>query len=87
MTHPADISPTTLEGILARLRAKPQLWSRYIDQEASGDELFGLWLFMVDARLHVTCGITHSDVPDQLWREEYDAGTDPAGYADGLSLI
>src|SRR5665648_32965 len=64
MTHPADISPTTLDGIWSRLRAKPHLRSKYIDQEARGDESFGLWLFMIDARLHVTCGITHSDVSD-----------------------
>ena len=53
-----------------------------VEDLASGDESFGLWLHIVDRRMLRTVGLTHTDLPDQPWRDEYDAGTDPVDYAD-----
>ena len=86
MAHPAALDPAQRERILARLRARPALWRQYVEDAASGDPDFGLWLFTLDASISRHVGLTHCDLTDQPWGEEYDAGTDPAEYAGRVLL-
>jgi len=42
-----------------------------------GDPYFGAWMYLVDLVLHREVGITHGDLADFCWRDEYAAGTSP----------
>ena len=78
------MDPTARDRLLARLAERPAEWTHYVEDLAAGDRDFGLWLHIVDRRMLRTIGLRHSDLPDQPWREEYDAGTDPVDYADDV---
>ena len=85
MTHPANLDPERRAQILARLAARPALWRQYVEDNG-GDPEFGLWLFMLDATISRHVGLTAADLPDQAYRDEYDAGTDPTEYAARVML-
>jgi len=58
---------------------------QYTAEYAGGDEDFALWLALMDARLYRRTFVTHRDLPDRPYRDEYDAGTDPIDYADEVA--
>ncbi|NUS44741.1 MAG: hypothetical protein HOQ24_13765 [Mycobacteriaceae bacterium] len=42
-----------------------------------GNVHFALYMRLVDARMRKYFGITHRDIADYLWRDAFDAGTEP----------
>lgn len=44
---------------------------------ANGDREFALWMYLVDRQIARRCGMTHHDMADRIWRDDYDAGSTP----------
>jgi hypothetical protein len=42
------------------------------------------WIDKVDLLLRCKIGLTHSDIPDQLWRDAYEDGTTPLDAITGF---
>ncbi|UZF59312.1 hypothetical protein LH935_28430 (plasmid) [Gordonia polyisoprenivorans] len=49
--------------------------------DANGDGHMAVWLYAVDRIIVGRFGIGHRDLPDQAWRERYDADMSPADAA------
>jgi len=43
----------------------------------SSDEQFRVWLLEVDQILKSECGLGHEDLPDQCYRNMFEAGDSP----------
>jgi hypothetical protein len=46
-------------------------------REQAALAFFGAWLYLVDLFLRKRVGVTHADLADYRWRDEYAAGTPP----------
>lgn len=82
--HPAHMDPAQKAALRDRLARRFPL-GRYVTEDAGGDEDFALWLALLDARLYRRTFVTHRDLSDRPYRDEYDAGTDPIDYADEVA--
>lgn len=46
--------------------------------DAGGDRHFALWLYAVDRIIGRRLGVSYRDLPDQAWRDRYDADMSPS---------
>jgi|GEM_PF-2851527 len=74
----SELEPTKREKLLAEVREGKLTAYRDL---ACGDEAYGAWLFLVDLYLRRRYGITHSDLADFTWRDEYRNGASPRSAA------
>lgn len=82
-SHPAELEPEQRAALEERVRRRlPGYPDQYVIQYADGDADFALWLALVDVRLMRRIWLTHRDIADRPWREDYDAGRDPIDAAD-----
>ena len=44
----------------------------------TADKNFRIWLAKVDAVIGRICGLSHSDLADQCWRDWFEDGVTPA---------
>ncbi|WP_461666500.1 hypothetical protein [Gordonia sputi] len=70
----ASKSRTSVDNAIARLSAT--MPDRITD--AGGDGHFALWLYGVDRHIIAALGVGHRDLPDQRWRDRYEADISPA---------
>jgi len=81
--HPAQLEGEQRAAIEERIRRRLTGYpDRYVTEYANGDVDFALWLALVDLRLTRQIWLTHRDIADRPWREDYDAGRDPIDAAD-----
>jgi hypothetical protein len=69
--------PVEVDDAVEKLFEDGTLRARYVDEYASGDVRFGLWLYLVDARLARGLGVSHRDLSDWTWRDAFDEGMSP----------
>jgi hypothetical protein len=46
--------------------------------KVSNDQAFNAWLAKVDVEIGKICGLSHTDLPDQTWRDWFDSEMTPA---------
>lgn len=66
--------PARREKLVNEIRAGRL--TRYLEY-ADGDEEFGAWLWLVDGALWRLAGVTHRDLADRLWLDEFAEGIAP----------
>lgn len=70
----ASKSRTSVDKAIAHLSAT--MPDRITD--AGGDAHFALWLYGTDRHIIAALGVGYRDLPDQSWRDRYEADISPA---------